>query len=643
MSKRARFLHHASNATGPAALLAGLALAWFVLCAATAKAQESEPADAWAPLVQALADQGHDPAHVAALLSRPEAVYDPEPLSRKLHTLFDLVFGRDRTETLQRDLKTLGFDPGPVDGAFGRATADALRAFQRGQGLREDGVPLAEVADLAHLLAEAERGREPGPPPEERLSANVYRNILKPARLAEGLEFYIQHRTLLRRMEARYQVPGPVAAGIVTVETRAGRYLGARPALATLASMAMGRDPELVRALFEDETLCPEQEAWLCETAGIRADWALREAAALLAYAEQAGADPLALPGSLYGAVGVSQFMPTSALEWGVDGDGDGRVDLFTVDDAVMSLANYLVEHGWETGGEDGARQALFRYNHSHRYVNTVLAVAGHVARAEPAEPAAEGLETLRVEDAAALLAALAPGRRIVLAPGVYDLAGAARDASNSHVRLVDDGSPGAPRVEIADLEGLVLTSEEGAELRGGLRLVRVNDALLDNLVLGQDNDTLAANPAVPMAAVLGLDQCGQIRVRDVTVRGNGGPGLEAVDSRDLSLVNVAFAGCGGPALRLAATRRVLVANGLFRGNTGERMLDLEDAAGVQLIACVMRDNLCPGGHLLHLTQECEVALLETYVDGNAALGLANTERGLARQGLELACNAFGP
>ena len=52
---------------------------------------------------------------------------------------------------------------------------------------------------------------------------------------------------------------------------------------------------------------------------------ALREASALLAYAEQAEADPLALPGSLYGAVGVSQFMPTSALQWGVDGDGDGR------------------------------------------------------------------------------------------------------------------------------------------------------------------------------------------------------------------------------------------------------------------------------------------------------------------------------
>ena len=42
--------------------------------------------------------------------------------------------------------------------------------------------------------------------------------------------------------------------------------------------------------------------------------------------------------GSIYGAIGISQFMPTNALKFGQDGDGDGRVDLFRHEDAVHSL-----------------------------------------------------------------------------------------------------------------------------------------------------------------------------------------------------------------------------------------------------------------------------------------------------------------
>lgn len=51
---------------------------------------------------------------------------------------------------------------------------------------------------------------------------------------------------------------------------------------------------------------------------------------------------PSHLPGSIYGAVGLCQFMPSNIAVYGADGNGDGRVDLFDTSDAIASLANYL-------------------------------------------------------------------------------------------------------------------------------------------------------------------------------------------------------------------------------------------------------------------------------------------------------------
>ncbi len=74
--------------------------------------------------------------------------------------------------------------------------------------------------------------------------------------------------------------------------------------------------------------------------------------------------------------------MPTNALKFGQDGDGDGRVDLFRHEDAVHSLGAYLQGHGWrKTMTRKRKREVLHAYNHSQVYVNTVLAVADYLSR----------------------------------------------------------------------------------------------------------------------------------------------------------------------------------------------------------------------------------------------------------------------
>ena len=66
--------------------------------------------------------------------------------------------------------------------------------------------------------------------------------------------------------------------------------------------------------------------------------------------------------------------MPSNILKLGVDGDKNGKVDLFTHADAILSVANYLHHHGWKPGmGPADAKKVLFAYNHSSYYVDILM------------------------------------------------------------------------------------------------------------------------------------------------------------------------------------------------------------------------------------------------------------------------------
>jgi membrane-bound lytic murein transglycosylase B len=81
--------------------------------------------------------------------------------------------------------------------------------------------------------------------------------------------------------------------------------------------------------------------------------------------------------GSYAGAFGMPQFLPSSYLSWAVDGNQDRRIDLNDPSDAIASIANFLKVHGWKKKGslEENMR-AVWEYNHSQHYVNTIFAVA---------------------------------------------------------------------------------------------------------------------------------------------------------------------------------------------------------------------------------------------------------------------------
>jgi membrane-bound lytic murein transglycosylase B len=205
----------------------------------------------------------------------------------------------------------------------------------------------------------------------------VYWSLVKERSLARARSYLREHRESLEKISSEYCVPKEIIVSILLVETRLGDLTGGRWAFNSLASMALCTDLETIQPHLPKNLIHPKNEEFAREICWQKANWAYSELKALILYAHFNGYDPLNLPGSIYGAIGLCQFMPTSALIYGVDADQDGRVDLFLKADAFYSIANYLREHGWSCQMDRASQhKVVYAYNHSDVYANTILAVA---------------------------------------------------------------------------------------------------------------------------------------------------------------------------------------------------------------------------------------------------------------------------
>jgi membrane-bound lytic murein transglycosylase B len=205
----------------------------------------------------------------------------------------------------------------------------------------------------------------------------VYRWYLKENVIAQAHAYLQENMELLENINNQYGVPKEIIVSILLVETQLGGSVGGRRAFNTLASMALSTDLEALRPHLPKKLINPRNEDFAKTICRQKADWAYAELKALILYASRSEFDPLTFPGSIYGAIGLCQFLPSNILPYGVDADHDGRIDLFTKADALYSIANYLREHGWKDNMDEASRrEAILSYNKSSVYANTVLAVA---------------------------------------------------------------------------------------------------------------------------------------------------------------------------------------------------------------------------------------------------------------------------
>jgi len=220
--------------------------------------------------------------------------------------------------------------------------------------------------------------REPGPAPKPQ----VMDRYLNPLLIAGAYAFYREHRADLTLIHEQYGVPGEILTALMLLESRLGMTVGDYNGFTILASMALAGDFELIRDRIERKDLSAETLDWLAGRTREKGDWAYEELKALIRYARANGQDPLTIRSSVYGAIGLCQFMPTSAEHYGRDGSGDGRVDLFETRDALYSMANFVAEHGWKDSMTEAQKlKVIYRYNHSESYAMTVLAVADRIAK----------------------------------------------------------------------------------------------------------------------------------------------------------------------------------------------------------------------------------------------------------------------
>ena len=204
--------------------------------------------------------------------------------------------------------------------------------------------------------------------------------VLTMANMASARKFLSEHKDELASMQERFGVDPEIAVSIVLVETGLGTFLGHEPAAKSLAGMAACRDPEEMRPYLKDYAFNAATVAWLSKIMPQRADWAYNELKALLAYGQKHNLDVLGMPGSVYGAVGLCQFMPSNIEPYGIDATGKGWVNLFSTPDALHSLANYLKEHGWQSDlSANEKHEIILHYNKSNRYANTIITVANYL------------------------------------------------------------------------------------------------------------------------------------------------------------------------------------------------------------------------------------------------------------------------
>ena len=182
----------------------------------------------------------------------------------------------------------------------------------------------------------------------------------------------------LARTEKAYGVDKNVITAILLVESSLGKTLGTRSALNTLSTLASLMYSEPRSDLY---TMIPKAKKTSRKryekSAKRKSKWAYGELKALLEYADREGFDPAEIPGSFAGAMGLAQFMPTSILAYGKDGNNDGTIDLLNHADAMASIANYLKKHGWRPGiSRKKAEKVIYHYNHSEYYVKAILKTA---------------------------------------------------------------------------------------------------------------------------------------------------------------------------------------------------------------------------------------------------------------------------
>lgn len=175
--------------------------------------------------------------------------------------------------------------------------------------------------------------------------------------VAQGRKRKARNPNFYASLERQYGVPAGVIIAIHGMETGFGGFMGDSAVVSAITTLAYD-----------------------CR----RSDFFIPHAIGALKLVDQGAITP-ATKGAKHGELGHTQFLPGNALKYGVDANGDGRVDFYNQADALASTANFLRQKGWKPGkgyqpGEPNF-QVIKQWNAATVYQKAIAIMAAKIDR----------------------------------------------------------------------------------------------------------------------------------------------------------------------------------------------------------------------------------------------------------------------
>lgn len=196
---------------------------------------------------------------------------------------------------------------------------ESLKKYAKAQGIDDKTIKIAfdGVYYIDHVV-KADKNQ-----PEKKVAFDDYlARTVSPIRIEQAKQKYQEYSVQLKKASELTQVPAPYILALWGSESGYGRYQGTEDIISALSTLA-----------FE----------------GRREIFFTKELISALKILQNGHIEKSQFKGSWAGAMGQNQFMPSSYLAYGLDGDGDGKIDIWNnMADIFASIGNYLHTIGWD-------------------------------------------------------------------------------------------------------------------------------------------------------------------------------------------------------------------------------------------------------------------------------------------------------
>lgn len=200
-------------------------------------------------------------------------------------------------------------------------------------------------------------------------------------------EFIQKNKKIFTRVEKRDHVAPSVIASLLWVETKHGKLTGRYHVTSVFLHLIQVTRTDVIKNLTsiaietEKEKTKPMKglKKLMLQRSKRKAEWAFDQLKALEKLYKKDKKMVQDLEGSFAGAFGIPQFIPTSYFTYARPLVASHVADLYTAEDAISSVSNYLRKTGWNSKKQAKKMKALMHYNNSQDYAESILELSKRI------------------------------------------------------------------------------------------------------------------------------------------------------------------------------------------------------------------------------------------------------------------------